>query len=609
VIDFIVFSDKWIAGGLATCALLIVSNKISKKQSPTSAPTRLGLALTGILVFASVTLPVFGYWVGGRSHANAIGGLLPWNDAAGYYQCARSLVDGIALDSFCQRRPHYSAYLSSLLTATGRDVQLTILLQVTVLAIGVFLLARTIASRLGIAAAIIAVATIAGYAGQHSITMLTENLGLVLGVTALTLLLSGAETRSISALSSGALFLTLGLSARSGAFFTLPLLLLWPLFLTGTNHREKLRLTGALFIAILIGFIIGPLLAIWLGGEAGGTHSNFSYTIYGVVSGGNGWLHIFDAHPQLFSGGIPESQLARNIYAESWKLVLERPDLTLQGLTKGFLIYLERILKYIPYLPARAVIVLCWIAGIIHIVRNRNRPSELMLGLLALGIIFSAPIIAFDAGTRIYAATIAIDATIAALGFGTTVKTVSSSISLRVKSPIPTQNQHITAGNDRVVEAFAVLVLLTVIAIPVFIHRTGTIEPVKAPAQQTCARGAKMAVARLEPGAPILPIVTKGNERPWPISASVSEFTTRLDSYTFGRNEFQQANPGSTYLLLYDLSEMNYGSTFFAISENMTVPVDGRNYSICLRPRSNASIGGAQEVGSITPIPEQIRQP
>ncbi len=44
------------------------------------------------------------YWVIGRSHPNAIGGLIPWNDAAGYYSCAISLLEGGGGSDFCARR-------------------------------------------------------------------------------------------------------------------------------------------------------------------------------------------------------------------------------------------------------------------------------------------------------------------------------------------------------------------------------------------------------------------------------------------------------------------------------------------------------------------------
>jgi hypothetical protein len=58
---------------------------------------RIGLVTGfGLLVISvgAVLLPLLDYWFSGRTHPNAIGGLLPWNDAAGYYGCALSLLDG-----------------------------------------------------------------------------------------------------------------------------------------------------------------------------------------------------------------------------------------------------------------------------------------------------------------------------------------------------------------------------------------------------------------------------------------------------------------------------------------------------------------------------------
>jgi len=602
VSDLIVFADKWVGATLAGCAILIVGLAIVRRQPTHQLPTTRGLLMLGLLVLIAVLLPMFGHWMGGRSLPNAVGGLLPWNDAAGYFNCARALADGIALDSFCQRRPHYTAYLTSLLSAAGRDLQLMLVIQALVLAAGLFLFAKTISTRWGFAVAIVAMAPIAAFASSHSVTTLTENLGLVLGVVAMVFLLNGTQTRHIGTLATGMFLLTVALSARAGALFVLPLLLLWPLLLPNFTWRTRIVRSAFLLTAIIAGLAVGPIVSALLGGDPGDTHANFSYTIFGVVSGGKGWLYIFDVHPEFFRRGIPESQIARDVYAAAWKVFLESPELAAQGLTKGFLIYLERILKYISWLPARIFIVLCWLTGIVHLLRHRREPTKLMLGLIALGIATSAPIISFDAGTRVYAATIAADAAIVAIGFFVLSNTMAQRV-IGHRDEIADTPTFVTArttGATNVV--FALFLVLIVTLIPVMIGTTGIQSRHTSLPAASCASGSDIAVARLGPGSPVLSIVADGQGKIWPASPAVSDFISRMHKHVAKADGLRKATPGTTYLLIYDLVPDPVWVNYVGIAENMTVPRDGRTYAVCSEDWPTGPLEGARRITSIFPI-------
>jgi hypothetical protein len=600
--DLIVFADTWVAAALAGCAFLMVGLAIARRQPVYTPPTRYGLLFLALLVLVSILAPMFGHWMGGRSLPNAVGGLLPWNDAAGYFNCARALADGVALDSFCQRRPHYTAYLTSLLSAAGRDLQLMLLIQALVLASGVFLFAKAISARWGFAVAIVAIAPLAAFAGSHSVTTLTENLGLVLGVVAMVFLLNGSQSRHIGALATGVFLLTLALSARAGALFVLPLLLLWPLLLPDFAWQARIRRSAVLLIAIIAGLAVGPIISALLGGDPGDTHANFSYTIFGVISGGKGWLYIYDVHPEFFRRGIPESQIARDVYAATWRVFLESPELAIQGLTKGFLIYLERILKYVPWLPARIFIVLCWLTGIVHILRHRQEPTKLMLGLIALGIATSAPIIAFDAGTRVYAATIAADATIVAIGFAVLANTTTRRVAGHDSGTLDLPTFVFTKTTGATNAVFALFLVLLVTLIPVAIGSTGTQSRHTSLPTTTCAPGSDIAVARLGPGSPVLPIVADGQETTWPASPAVSGFTGRMHKHVAKADGLRQATPGTTYLLIYDLVPEPIWVNYVGIAVDMAVPVDGRAYVVCSEDWPTGPLEGARRITSISPI-------
>lgn len=558
--------------------------------------------LLGLLVLISIILPMFGLWMGGRTLPNALGGLLPWNDAAGYFNCARALADGAVLDSFCQRRPHYTAYLTSLLTAAGGNLQLMLLIQALILASATFLFAKTISARWGLASAVVAIAPIAAFAGIHSVTTLTENLGLVFGVVALLFLLNASHTRHSGTLSLGIFLLTLGLSARAGAFFVLPLLLLWPLLLSDSSMRERARLAGFILFAIIAGLAVGPIISFLLGGAPSSTHANFSYTIFGVVSGGKGWLHIFNVHPEFFGHNLSKSQIAREVYAATWQVFFENPLLAVEGLTKGLLIYIERILKYIPWLPARIFIVLCWLTGIIHILRHRREPTNLLLGLIALGIATSAPIIAFDAGTRVYAATIAADATIVALGFFTLANAISHRVGQSHKETGAVTALSPTKNRGAVNVIFSLALILAVTLAPIAIAITSTQNRHAWAPSHTCATGTNMSVARLGNGSPVLPITSDGHRKIWPVSPTANDFSNHIDKYTAKASGLREATPGTTYLYIYDLAPEPVWKTYLGIAVDMIVPMDGHVYVICSKTWPTAPVEDARKITSISTI-------
>ena len=74
---------------------------------------------SSLACLAGVLLPLFGFWLAGRTHSNAIAGLLPWNDAAGYYGRALQILDGEGVSPFCEGRPIYLLYLAGLIRFGG----------------------------------------------------------------------------------------------------------------------------------------------------------------------------------------------------------------------------------------------------------------------------------------------------------------------------------------------------------------------------------------------------------------------------------------------------------------------------------------------------------
>ena len=96
-----------------------------------------GLAVTLVLF----GLPLASLWWHIGTHYNAVGGLLPFSDASGYYYDARRLLQGYPFD-WSARRPLFPGLLSTLLALTGDNLQVTLAMLVAFNGVATYLLAR-----------------------------------------------------------------------------------------------------------------------------------------------------------------------------------------------------------------------------------------------------------------------------------------------------------------------------------------------------------------------------------------------------------------------------------------------------------------------------------
>src|SRR5678815_3291310 len=175
----------------------------------------------------TVTLGLFGLalaalWQDVTIHYNALGGLLPFSDAQGYYFEASRLLEGQPL-AWSARRPLFTAYLAVLLAVTG-SLSTALAIMVALNAIATFLLAREIRLSFGSAAATAATLILFAFYRRDGGTgvVLTENFGFLFGTITFTSLLRCLRLQDLRSYASGAMVLTGGLMARAGAFFVLP---------------------------------------------------------------------------------------------------------------------------------------------------------------------------------------------------------------------------------------------------------------------------------------------------------------------------------------------------------------------------------------------------
>lgn len=377
-----------------------------------TAPPRPSVSLLAGAVLGA--LPLLSYWISGRSHPNALAGLVQWNDAAGYLWCARQLVAGAVIESICQMRPFYTALFGGLLAAAGGYVQLALLVQALVIGGMTVWFSHFLALRLGMPAGLAAFAALAMFGAQFTLPVLTENAGLLLALPAFLVLWRDGATISKGAFFATLLALTTALIARAGALFVIPALLLWSAFYSYGSLMRRLQRTATGVCGVALAIIANFGLIHAFGGAPANAQSNAAYTLYAMTVGSGTYLQVLWDHPEIRQ--LPADQITGAIYDLVKANLQNSPHMFAFGYLRGMAAWVHGWFDFVPVFHLRVVFALLWIVGIWSCLRNWRGERERLLLLMVAAVAVSAPFLYPFGGNRILAATFPIDALLIGLG-------------------------------------------------------------------------------------------------------------------------------------------------------------------------------------------------
>ncbi|MBS0185397.1 MAG: hypothetical protein JSS34_03470 [Proteobacteria bacterium] len=280
-------------------------------------------------VFGLFFLPLLYIWMGVPFFINkdlayvALGGVIPYSDATGYYTGAELFLRIGELNSWNIRRPLNALLFALRLKISGESFQMALLIQTALCGLGTVFFLRTVSKIIGIRGAFISIFICFLWAFSYIPTLLSEPLGFFLGLLAITLLIESIYLEKISLFTIGVFVLTVGLNARAGPFLILLFLFLWMTFSPFFKKRKNWLL--ALGVGIILGFLYTKvLLLLYAASDAGGQmNSNFSSILYGLARGGLPWTIEYKALEGL--GLTTENDQAIWLYKESLRLILENP--------------------------------------------------------------------------------------------------------------------------------------------------------------------------------------------------------------------------------------------------------------------------------------------
>lgn len=369
---------------------------------------------------------------------SALGGLLPWSDAQGYYTGANKLLETGFLDDWNIRRPLNAILFAMRLWVTHNNFEAALILQALLCGISCLLVASSIQRTFGKLPSAITLLILFLFAATFIPTTLSESLGLTLGCLGFVLLweaiTSIKEKIHLGLFFIASFILMVGLNVRAGAFFIFPLLILWFSFGFNNAHMSG-RQRWLLILSFTLGIVAGALFNILLTklnyptADIAAPHGNFSYVLFGLVSGGKNWTHA----TYLYSAELAnksEAEVAKFLYLKSWEVFRSNPFLLLMGIVKNLLgcfkgmvsffcdLSIGTLLKALVRLLGFSIICLSTFR-----LKTLYRSYRLEIGFIAtalLGIFLSAGIIWSDGGFRLFAVTVPFFA--AAMGISSMMK-------------------------------------------------------------------------------------------------------------------------------------------------------------------------------------------
>jgi hypothetical protein len=542
------------------------------------------------------------------SESAAIFGHVPWSDANAYYSGASGLAFEATLDTWNQRRPLNAALFSVRLAAGGFRLDAAVLIQVVVLATCVYLLAVAVGARYGPWAGLAAFAMLWAYSRLYMATALSESLGISLGALGAALLIRSLDVAATSdpidrgwraalvPLAAGSFAVGLAMSARAGALFLLPALVIWAVWHFGAGWRRRAAFAACCMagIAVALG-VNGSLLRLYGTGK-NSLGSNFASTLCGMAEGTD-WDEVSNKKYREQLAALPtERERAAFLYARAAEGIRAQPSVFLGMAGKGeskFLVDLPKLfakltsLHSFPSTPLGrksfrlSVAVYCGLCvGAAFMLWRRRREGDWRLWLaLVAATLASAPFVFLDGGWRVFAASWPLMIGLFAGGFTTEQRLVRAPASRWLSWP------------DGLTLALLFGTTLAALAGPWVVSRLSSHPSAEA---DDLARASQKVLVRTWPRSPVVAVLGPGDRPPAGMpSVSLAAFQSlaaRRPDLILGAIEPPPATPfaiGAAYDFVNHHSVHLYGplevftvDTPFALLRTSPAPRGGYYYEV-----------------------------
>lgn len=547
-------------------------------------PDRVSRFLLLGVISAILVLPVAGLWASGQSEQYLLGGIIPFSDARFYFTDSHRLIEGTEFFTGAARRPLFTTLISSIQWMTGQNLYVTIAILTLILGYTIYFAVYEFRSREGAIAGTAFLVFLFCYARMLLGKTLSEFAGLPLGLLSLVFLLQGINRKQLRTVLAGLFLLSLGLNARAGAFFILPLIVLW----AGWYFREsKLFHWRTFFMACLVvamGFLINLAAFNIFSSAESAPFGNFSFTIYGLARGGQGWTQIFTDHPETWD--MPTGEQSRYVYSLTLDIIRRKPMNLVNGIIKSYQTFFSLDDYYgsigwfgdsgLTGIIARIGYYLLMLAGLFFCVKDIKKPSRSFLLATFIGIALSIPFAPpIDSNRmRVYAATIPFFVAIPSIGLSSLI----SLIPWKFLKSGESEPQSLLLPN-----ALSGLLVLMMTIIPVIPFKLASPQP--AP-KLTCSAGLKPVSFQILPGNHIQIVEQDAVPQEWVSVIREKTMATRIHNLPNWETYdlFSNVKPGQAIIVDLDLQTNN---PMILIAEWEKVSSRQSVQTVCGRPSTD----------------------
>jgi len=387
------------------------------------------------LICFSTSLLLFGFaltslWSTSQNSPFLISSLIPATDAAVYFNLGHFIHNGIPI-TLGFHRPFTPGFLSVIFLLTHDNLFITTATLVFTVALSAFLLSWAIRETHGPLSAACVLTGLFIYYRTYLGTLMTESLGLALGCLGLTLLWQGTAQKKENFVLIGFSIMVFALLARTGAVFVLPILLIWgALLFAKAPNRLSTRFIGIGATVLLAGFFTNSWISKYISSGNYVSFGNYSYVLYGLLRGGR-WTLIHQDHPEIiYNSELSIAEKVRQVYQICFDIIREDPLSLPQGILRAwqhlfqtgiFFLFTDSPQNIIPGsifdLLIRYILLPILLIGLLVCLVWWRRPLHSLMLCFVVGTVASAALApTWDAGHRVYAATIATGYILLALG-------------------------------------------------------------------------------------------------------------------------------------------------------------------------------------------------
>ncbi|MBI9044184.1 MAG: hypothetical protein JEZ06_06845 [Anaerolineaceae bacterium] len=378
------------------------------------------------------TLSLLGVWASGLSDNYLLSGLIPLEDASDYFANAITFPFEGEFTSFASRRPIFNSFFVGLTSISQYNLVQIQSILITMAAISCAVLMTKLTDFLSPIAASLSVTMLFFYFRRFAGVLSSESLGFTLGLLGLVFLLGSIRTRNLWYYGLGIFVSTLALLTRAGAFFILPMVMLWGWFYLRSKETSIMKFILYSLVPLITAYGINKGILLFLGSEDGAAFSNYAYSLYGLAKGGVYWSIIFEDYPELLL--LPESEQAHLGYQYALELIKANPLNLLRGLLHEWQVFFSEsysgIWSFLSVHPMRSskghlpmfivhmgTYVLSLFA-IIKYIKNRKCAYHGFAIFASIGFLFSVPLAppSHAYGLRIFASSIWVLCLLPAMG-------------------------------------------------------------------------------------------------------------------------------------------------------------------------------------------------